>query len=374
MRPAPVTPPSPPGLKVYPNYMMGGGYVMSGEVCRVLVDVHARMPLKFTPIEDATLGFWLMNMDLRHVDHPRFYTWAAPCCFKAPVRCARRRGALLAGQGGTCCAELCRDGKRMAASGRSPARCTPLLCCAARPAGRAAAEAAALWRDAERQPVAQERAMLMLSAPRVASARRKQGQRIVTRFQLAEEFEEDLCRWGRGCWGGLLAVEGDSCGSKERGLLRSCGTDGSFVGGVCLLLARGCLRLPRGLLAGTSTSGTLLAGWCLKGTKRVAGNTLPLVCPRCRSPDPWLVLHKIDSPTKMRYVGAKVANCSYAQFADSLPSSIEAYVPTEKGEPGATLGEWWRAGCVCVWGGVRRGLGPRRLGPVQPVAPPQAHV
>jgi hypothetical protein len=76
----------PAGLKVYPNYMMGGGYVMSGEVCRVLVDVHARMPLKFTPIEDATLGFWLMSMDLRHVDHPRFYTWAAPCCFKAPVR------------------------------------------------------------------------------------------------------------------------------------------------------------------------------------------------------------------------------------------------------------------------------------------------
>ena len=24
--------------------------------------------------------------DLRHIDHPRFYTWAAPCCFKAPVR------------------------------------------------------------------------------------------------------------------------------------------------------------------------------------------------------------------------------------------------------------------------------------------------
>ena len=86
--PLPTRPPAPPaaGLKVYPNYMMGGGYVMSGEVCRVLVDVHARMPLKFTPIEDATLGFWLMSMDLRHVDHPRFYTWAAPCCFKAPVR------------------------------------------------------------------------------------------------------------------------------------------------------------------------------------------------------------------------------------------------------------------------------------------------
>jgi len=38
--------------------------------------------LKFTPIEDATLGFWLMAMDLRHVDHERFYTWAASCCFE----------------------------------------------------------------------------------------------------------------------------------------------------------------------------------------------------------------------------------------------------------------------------------------------------
>lgn len=72
--------------------MMGGGYVLGGEVARVLVDVHARMRLKFTPIEDATLGFWLASMDLRHVDHPRFFTWAAPCCFKAPFRCARAPG------------------------------------------------------------------------------------------------------------------------------------------------------------------------------------------------------------------------------------------------------------------------------------------
>lgn len=140
------------GLKVYPNYMMGGGYVISGEVSRVLVDVHSRMRLKFTPIEDATLGFWLMNMDLRHIDHPKFYTWAAPCCFKAPVR--------------------------------------------------------------------------------------KAGQRIVTRFQLADEFESDLC--GR---------------------------------------------------------------------------------------DPWLVLHKIDSPTKMRYVGARVANCT--AVTPGIAPSIEAYVPAE---------------------------------------------
>ena len=72
---------------------------------------------------------------------------------------------------------------------------------------------------------------------------RKQGQRLVTRFQLAEEFESDLC-----------------------------------------------------------------------------------------SLDPWLVLHKIDSPTKMRYVGAKVANCSSTRdpALAGLAPSIEPYLPPHK--------------------------------------------
>lgn len=74
------------GLSTYPLYAMGGGYVISADVVETLVDVNRRLKLKFTPIEDATLGFWLMSMDLRHIDHHRFYTWAAPCCFKAPMR------------------------------------------------------------------------------------------------------------------------------------------------------------------------------------------------------------------------------------------------------------------------------------------------
>ena len=44
------------------------------------------------------------------------------------------------------------------------------------------------------------------------------------------------------------------------------------------------------------------------------------------SSDPWLVLHKIDSPTKMRYVGARVANCSDPE-PWLLPESIEEYIP-----------------------------------------------
>ena len=59
------------GLKMYPNYMMGGGYVLSGDVVTTLINIHRRMKLIFTPIEDATLGFWLMAMDLRHIDHAK---------------------------------------------------------------------------------------------------------------------------------------------------------------------------------------------------------------------------------------------------------------------------------------------------------------
>lgn len=72
------------GLTTYPNYMMGGGYIISGEVSKALVEMHQRMPLKFTPIEDANVGFWLMAMEMRHINHPKMYTWAAPCCFKQP--------------------------------------------------------------------------------------------------------------------------------------------------------------------------------------------------------------------------------------------------------------------------------------------------
>jgi len=59
------------GLKMYPNYMMGGGYVLSGDVVTTLININRRMKLIFTPIEDATLGFWLMAMDLRHIDHAK---------------------------------------------------------------------------------------------------------------------------------------------------------------------------------------------------------------------------------------------------------------------------------------------------------------
>lgn len=51
--------------------------------------------------------------------------------------------------------------------------------------------------------------------------------------------------------------------------------------------------------------------------------------------DPWLVLHKIDSPTKMRFVGQRVANCT-APEPWQLPKSIAGYFPE------ATRAEWGR--------------------------------
>ena len=74
------------GLRTYPTYAMGGGYVLSGDVANMLVTVNLKMKLKFTPIEDATLGFWLISFFFIDIENSLFYTWAAPCCFKPPMR------------------------------------------------------------------------------------------------------------------------------------------------------------------------------------------------------------------------------------------------------------------------------------------------
>ena len=51
------------------------------------------------------------------------------------------------------------------------------------------------------------------------------------------------------------------------------------------------------------------------------------------SEDPWIVLHKIDSPTKMRFVGNKVAQCDKANFTTSkVAASLSRYIGPE-GQP-----------------------------------------
>ena len=51
--------------------MFGGGYIVSADVAKALVTLESMVKLKFTPIEDATVGFWLMGMDIRQIDHPK---------------------------------------------------------------------------------------------------------------------------------------------------------------------------------------------------------------------------------------------------------------------------------------------------------------
>lgn len=46
------------------------------------------------------------------------------------------------------------------------------------------------------------------------------------------------------------------------------------------------------------------------------------------SADPWIVLHKLDSPSKMRYVGARVEGCKANASAavHVVPPSIAPWV------------------------------------------------
>lgn len=46
------------------------------------------------------------------------------------------------------------------------------------------------------------------------------------------------------------------------------------------------------------------------------------------SDDPWLVLHKIDSPTKMRFIGNRVSECSF-EDSDKVAPSIAPYIKRE---------------------------------------------
>lgn len=56
-------------------------YVFSFDIAEALHKLHSQAPLKLMPNEDATLGFWLMGMQLRRIDHPKVRAAAGACCF-----------------------------------------------------------------------------------------------------------------------------------------------------------------------------------------------------------------------------------------------------------------------------------------------------
>mmetsp|Transcript_1306 Transcript_1306/g.3905 ORF Transcript_1306/g.3905 Transcript_1306/m.3905 type:complete len:356 (+) Transcript_1306:621-1688(+) len=69
------------GLNRYPKYMVGGGYVISEDVARMLIITQQVVGLKSYTVEDAAFGYWLQPWTLRHVNHSRFRTIADECCF-----------------------------------------------------------------------------------------------------------------------------------------------------------------------------------------------------------------------------------------------------------------------------------------------------
>lgn len=72
------------GLQEYPKYMVGGGYVISDDVARMLIAAQQTVGLKRYTVEDATFGYWLQAWDLRHINQSRFRTIADECCFGPP--------------------------------------------------------------------------------------------------------------------------------------------------------------------------------------------------------------------------------------------------------------------------------------------------
>ena len=62
-------------LKTYFPYMMGGGYVLSADLAAVILGINQQSRghdlLKFMPNEDVSVGFWLMSVDMRRIDHQR---------------------------------------------------------------------------------------------------------------------------------------------------------------------------------------------------------------------------------------------------------------------------------------------------------------
>jgi Galactosyltransferase len=60
------------GLKAYPKYMVGGGYLISSDVARMVVVANQLVGLKLYTVEDATFGYWLSAWDIRHVHNPKF--------------------------------------------------------------------------------------------------------------------------------------------------------------------------------------------------------------------------------------------------------------------------------------------------------------
>lgn len=63
------------GLAVYPPFMRGGGYIVSADAARALLDVVklAQTDIFTTPVEDAAIGFYMACLKLRRFNSSRWW-------------------------------------------------------------------------------------------------------------------------------------------------------------------------------------------------------------------------------------------------------------------------------------------------------------
>eukprot|EP01025_Chloroclados_australasicus_P009938 TRINITY_DN1385_c0_g2_i2.p1 TRINITY_DN1385_c0_g2~~TRINITY_DN1385_c0_g2_i2.p1 ORF type:complete len:462 (+),score=39.24 TRINITY_DN1385_c0_g2_i2:339-1724(+) len=66
----------------YIPYMMGGGYILSGDLVELIISMQQNIGLFWSPIEDGTIGMWLAGLNVRRVsDQHSFLTQDFECCF-----------------------------------------------------------------------------------------------------------------------------------------------------------------------------------------------------------------------------------------------------------------------------------------------------
>ena len=72
--------------------MMGGGYVLSADLAAVILGINQQSRghdlLKFMPNEDVSVGFWLMSVDMRRIDHQRVvcvHVYLSACLLSAGI-------------------------------------------------------------------------------------------------------------------------------------------------------------------------------------------------------------------------------------------------------------------------------------------------
>lgn len=83
-------------LRKYMPYMSGAGYVLSSDLVHVVIGIEQRTETNDWLFEfgkdDITIGFWLMSLDIRRINHTGVITSNQGCCFHLAQDVATEHG------------------------------------------------------------------------------------------------------------------------------------------------------------------------------------------------------------------------------------------------------------------------------------------